>query len=110
MNNMPKKLREQLSKDPEYKQCARKSVYCRGRITFEHALYHQGKQLQEPWAIVPLCEFHHLGEGLNKRFNEWYALRKGFQQEAYIKEKYPRAHKHWKQRLNYLNKIFDETL
>lgn len=81
MNKIPTKLREQLSEDPEYKVCARhKDGDCDGRITWEHAMIYAGSQVQERWAIIPLCEYHHAvnkhldGRGLDKRKNIWIAL------------------------------------
>lgn len=92
MNNMPKKLRDQLAKDPEYKVCARlgsdwREGQCEGRITFEHALTYAGKQIQERFAIIPLCVFHHLGKGLNKRWNIRYAMWRASPED---RAKYPR--------------------
>ena len=49
-----------MSNDPYYKRCARrKDEGCDGRITWEHAMTYGGKQIQEKWAIIPLCEKHH---------------------------------------------------
>ena len=46
--------------DTYYKKCAReKEGNCAGRITFEHAIIYAGRQLNEKWAIIPLCEYHH---------------------------------------------------
>jgi hypothetical protein len=80
MNRMPPALRRELSKDPYYRACARESAECRGRITWEHALTYAGRQIQERFAIIPLCEFHHSvnefqdGGGMNKRINVEIAL------------------------------------
>jgi hypothetical protein len=70
MNNMPLKLRRECEADPYYQTCARSNGDCKGRITYEHALIYAGKQVQEKFAIIPLCEFHHLGTGLVKKINE----------------------------------------
>src|SRR5258708_1149788 len=62
MNNIPNRIRKQISKDEDTKMC---SLYgqlghvCDGRITMEHAIYFAGKQLQEKWAIIPLCASGH---------------------------------------------------
>lgn len=74
MNRIPPALRARLAEDPYMKACARHSPDCRGRVTWEHALTYAGKQVQEAWAIVPLCEWHHLGAGLNKQINIRLAL------------------------------------
>lgn len=55
MRKIPQKLRDELAADPYYKTCARKSGECSGRITWEHAVIYAGRQVNERWAIVPLC-------------------------------------------------------
>ena len=97
MNNMPSKLRAQLAEDPYYKRCARKSGQCDGRITWEHALLYAGKQVQERFAIIPLCVFHHLGSGMVKWVNELIALRRATPEDF---ARYSRAN--WPQRLKML--------
>lgn len=53
---------------------------CGGRITFEHAIIFAGSQLDEVWAIIHLCAFHHAvdeyqdGGDLQKEKNVWIAL------------------------------------
>lgn len=84
MNNVPNKLRKQWSQeDIEGKKriCVRASEgNCAGRLTKEHALYYAGKQIQENWAILDICEFHHAvgpyqGTGdLQKEKHTWIAL------------------------------------
>lgn len=78
---IPKKLREELSQDEFYKYCIRiHEGTCSGRITWEHSLIYAGKQIQERFAIVPLCEFHHsIGKhhedgDLQKDFGQWIAI------------------------------------
>ena len=83
MNALPTKLRRDLASDPFYKRCAREGLHgheCAGRITWEHAMYYAGTQLQKKWAIIPLCEkAHNCGPwqdrgDMNKTVNEWIAL------------------------------------
>lgn len=83
MNNLPPKLRKELVADPFYKTCAREGLFdheCGGRITWEHAMYFAGKQIQKKWAIIPLCAKAHSvdnfqdGGDLDKHLNEWIAL------------------------------------
>ena len=61
-----------ISEDPFYKQCARidDRKFCSGRITIDHAIYYAGKRLNEPWCLVPVCVYHHLGHGLHKNANQ----------------------------------------
>ena len=84
---IPHQLREELSNDPWYHECARKDMFCQGRTTWEHALTWQGRALQERFAIIPLCEQHHLGLLLDKRKNREIALRRMTEDD---KIKYPR--------------------
>lgn len=49
-----------MANDPYYKVCARKADGgCNGRITWEHAIVFAGRQVNEKWAIIPLCTYHH---------------------------------------------------
>jgi len=60
MRAIPPKLKKEMQEDPYYKVCARKAHgNCGGRITWEHTIIYKGKQLNEKWAIIPLCEYHH---------------------------------------------------
>jgi hypothetical protein len=87
MHPIPSKLRRELSADPYYRVCARANEDCAGRITWEHAIMYAGKQVQERWAIIPLCYHHHLGEGLVKSVNILLAMSRATKED---KLKYPR--------------------
>lgn len=73
MTPIPKKVREEIDQDPDSKFCVAfeqdinvfedKNNSCDGRITMHHALIYAGKQLQEKWAILPLCAKHHGVDG-----------------------------------------------
>lgn len=102
MNNIPPKLRQQLADDPWMHYCARQSYECDGRITWEHAFIHAGKQIQERWAIIPLCWRHHLGDLLDKELNQAIALANATDEDL---AKYPRTN--WAQLKEYLFKKYD---
>lgn len=80
MRTIPAKLKKEILLNPYYKVCARKDSDCDGRITWEHAIIFAGRQVNEMWAIIPLCTYHHSvdlhqdGPGLNKEINVWIAL------------------------------------
>jgi len=81
MRRISKKNRAIINTDPYYKTCARKSDGgCKGRITIEHALIFAGRQIDEIWNLIPLCEFHHAvcnfqdGGDLQKEKNVLIAL------------------------------------
>lgn len=102
MRPIPKKLKDEMDSDPYYHQCSRSSEgACGGRITWEHAFVYAGKQINERWAIIPLCVFHHLGEGLNKELNQYLALCRATISEL---AKYSRTN--WWQQFMYLHGKF----
>mgnify|MGYP001612174525 CR=1 FL=1 len=84
MNNVPQKIKKQWQlEDMEgiKRVCMRANEgNCQGRLTKEHALYYAGKQLQEEWAILDICEFHHGvnnfqdNGNLQKEKHTWIAL------------------------------------
>lgn len=97
-----------MLEDPLHGQCLRELALhdhvCDGRITFEHAMMHGGRQVDEAWAIVFLCEKAH-GVGrwmdtglLNKEINRWIALNRATDEDL---KKYPRTN--WLQERAYLN-------
>ena len=90
MSHIPPKLLQLILADPYYKQCARArgaGSECAGRITFEHAMMYAGSQIQEKWAIIPLCVWHHLEDGLDKSWNIKTAMSRATPED---KKKYPR--------------------
>ncbi len=87
MRPISPKLRRQIAEDPYMKVCARSDYDCKGRITWEHAFIYAGRQINEAWAIIPLCEYHHLGKGLNKKINQEIALNRATEQDL---NKYPK--------------------
>jgi len=88
MRPIPKTLKDEMAADPYYRVCARLNGDCDGRITWEHAFIYAGKQINERWAIIPLCWFHHLGIGFNKRVNMIIALSRATAEDL---AKYPRG-------------------
>lgn len=80
MGKIPPTILKKILSDPYYKICARKNHDCGGRITFEHVFIYAGRQIQEVWSIIPICEYHHdvgiyQGNGnLKKEIHQWIAL------------------------------------
>ena len=102
MRKIPLKLRKEMSDDPYYKSCLRKKEgNCKGRITWEHCWMYAGKQINEKWAIIPLCEYHHLGQGLNKKLNHWFSVNRMTEDDI---KKYPKFN--WLREKIILNKLF----
>jgi len=97
MTPIPPKLRKEMSEDEYYTRCSRANIDCQGRITWEHAWIYGGRQIQEKWAIIPLCVFHHLGAGLDKHENQRIALERATGEDL---AKYPK--KDWEYERAYL--------
>jgi len=85
MRPIPEKLKKELASLPQV--CARKGEDCRGRITWEHAMVYAGSQINEKWAIIFLCWHHHLGSGLDKKWNQRFAVCRATEED---RKKYPR--------------------
>ena len=107
MRKISPKVREALQQEPQV--CARKGDgECKGRITWEHTLTYAGKQIDEVWAIIFLCEYHHAVNGyqdmgaLNKTKNVWIALNRATDEEL---KKYSKAI-NLIQKREILNKIY----
>lgn len=80
MRRISDKVKQKILQDKFYTKCARHGSECKGRITWEHTLIYAGKQIDEVWAIIPLCEYHHAvntyqdSGDLRKEVNVWIAL------------------------------------
>jgi len=86
MAPIPAKIKRLLSYDPFMKQCIYEG--CAGIPEWDHAFTYAGNQIQEVWAIVPACEYHHRGPGFNKRYNQFRALQRATSDDL---AKYPRS-------------------
>lgn len=101
MHPIPAKLKQEILNEPEYKVCMRrmffKDHYCRGRITLEHTEIYGGKQIQEKFAIISLCEYAHSVDNyqntgiLDKEKNKIIAYSRANEKD---RKKYPRLE--WK--------------
>lgn len=72
MRIIPPKLKKSLLKDSFMKICIHPD--CNNQPEWEHCWIYAGKQINEVWAIVPCCYYHHRGGGLNKDFNKWVSI------------------------------------
>lgn len=103
MASVPRDIKKLILADPYYQRCARwREGTCDGRITWEHVWIYSGRQIQEVWAIIPLCWFHHLGKGLDKQYNRYLSLKRATVQDLL---KYPKTA--WLQMITFLNKIYE---
>lgn len=51
-----------MSKDIFYKTCCIKNHECSGRIEWHHNLIYAGQRVNEIFAILPVCQYHHFLE------------------------------------------------
>lgn len=58
MRKISKKVKDILLADPFMKKCCIGGM-CEGRIEFHHVWIYAGRQIDEVWAIMPACHFHH---------------------------------------------------
>lgn len=104
MTPIPPAVKAEILADPYYKTCARADEgTCGGRVTWEHAWIYAGRQIQEKWAIIPLCVWHHLGEGLDKDLNHLLALERADMKDLCVRM----PKKNWMQELYYLRDKFE---
>ena len=75
---------------------------CMAKPEWEHAWIYAGKQINEAWAIVPVCYHHHRGDGLDKEFNQYMALCRADLDD--LCKRMPR--RDWKQIYSYLSKKY----
>ena len=111
MRPIPIKMRNKIAADPFMKVCIYESDdapnhNCEGNIEFEHAWLYAGKQINEPWAIVPCCTSHNRGEGLDKNYNRYRALKRAVETIGLkdLQRRMPK--KNWQQEWNYLRKKY----
>ena len=106
---IPIEIRHQIAKDPFMKVCIYDNCSCtktdnrvEKRVEWEHAFSYK-IQINEAWNIVPVCTFHHRGNGLDKNYNKYRALIR-----ADINDLEIRMPKHnWRQELKYLKSKYE---
>jgi len=60
MRTIPEKLKNDMLSDPYYERCClRYESACSQKIDLHHNLIHAGKQVNEKFAILPVCRKHH---------------------------------------------------
>lgn len=90
MNNIPTKLKKEMLADPEYARCSLLGYHtCGGRITLEHALIFAGRQIQQRFAIIPVCaagqevDLYQDAGTMDKKRNHWVALNRANDEEIH---------------------------
>lgn len=104
MRAIPKKMREEMADDPFMAVCIYNNNECSSRVEWEHAFTYARKQVNEKWAIVPCCTYHHRGAGLSKDYNRYRALLRATDEDL---AKYSKSD--FKQLKKYLIKKYEES-
>lgn len=108
MRKISKTNKDIIATDEFYDVCCRADEYdCAGGITIEHALIYAGRQMDEIFALLPVCEYHHgvntyqdRGK-LDKKKHEWIAISRMTEDD---KKKYNR--RDWDRELKLLENIY----
>ena len=100
---IPLPLRKRLNDEPRMKICA--ICHTTKGIQFHHALMYAGRQINEDYAILGVCEGCHKGKDgaipqKNREICELQAIVMGLQSD--LETKYPRVN--WRQRRNWLTR------
>lgn len=109
MHKTPKRVFEEIAK--ERPPCERAAIlndhFCAGRSTMEHVWTYAGRQIDEKWAIIRLCELAHsvgpyaMNGILNKEINRYLSLLHATVDDL---KKYPRVD--WVQLKRYLTQKY----
>jgi len=84
---IPEKMKRQMAADPYYQKCVHQSQECQGRIEWDHVFTYGGKQINEVWAILPTCQWHHRNIVRFRHASERIAVSRASTEDL---EKYPR--------------------
>jgi len=99
MNNIPLKLRKELSADPFYQKCC---ITGQTNINFHHAFIYAGRQIQEQWCILPIAKEVHDNIEQYKERCDWIILNRAIDETL---KKYSKGEDLIKKRER-LNKIY----
>jgi len=112
MKPMPPKLRKELSKDSYYKKCC--LTKSNENIEWHHAWIYAGKQINEKWAIMPVCKEKHSAYKDSDSIHNCLITRQIVKYLSllrinldYLCKKFPRID--WKQEFKYLESIYKKN-
>lgn len=109
MRKIPEKTRGEMSKDNFFKRCI---ITLDWNPEWHHVFKYSGRQINEPWAILPLRKDWHTSAGYafhkdahTREVCEYICLQYRATKEDF--KKYPKFD--WEQRRKYLHKKYWET-
>jgi len=59
MRKIPLNIRKQISEDNFYRTCCVADEICFGKIEIHHNMIYAGKQVDDLFALLPVCLYHH---------------------------------------------------
>lgn len=81
---IPLPIKRQLERDPFMKRCIYHDIgrghECANQFggivipTWEHAWIYANNKVQEWWAILPVCWYHHQGGGMDKDYHRYRSI------------------------------------
>lgn len=111
MRGIPKELREKMAENPFMRTCCIPGCG-RGWPSWHHCWIYAGKQINEEWAIMPVCTMHHqYGKSavhkcrMTKELVEYMSLKRATPEDL---KKYPK--RDWKQKFNYLHNKYGQVV
>lgn len=99
MRKISKRVMDILSIDPFMKRCCIRGM-CEGKIDWHHVWTYASRQIDEVWAIVPACKYHH-DKAENPQIKAKFQLISLSRASPEDLQKYPK--KDWQQIIKYLN-------
>jgi len=111
MRKISKKNVEILEKDPFMRECCVPN--CCSIPEWHHALIYSGRQVDEWWAIIPLCRLHHreklyfyydLVKYNTMDYSVFWSIRRADDAGIDLYKKYPK--RNWDQMRKYYNSLF----
>jgi len=96
---IPEQIKQEIADSKLNEKCCLWNFDCSGRIQWHHNLIHKGKRVNEPWAILGVCEWHHQRESTYKNELNWIMLNRATDEQL---QEYSKAVDYvaLKQRLN----------
>lgn len=87
MRPIPPRLKREMEADPYYRVCVFDSHECSGRIEWDHVFIYANRQVNEKWAILPTCHWHHTNITRFRKESERIAVARATPEEL---AKYPK--------------------
>jgi hypothetical protein len=113
MRPIPHKLRRELGLDPFMKIC----VHCSNEpVEWNHVWTYAGKQINEIWSIIPLCQHCHRGNSGTifqeaKERCEYESIKRlvdsGFENLEFYQKLNDKT---WENRINYYTNVYENDL